>query len=127
MEGPQFSTKAESNLYRSWGAHVVGMTTLPEARLAREAEICYTGLCFVTDYDCWRENTESVTTEMILTILRKNVETSKKIIGLALPDLSKERSCSCKDALRNAIATGQDFISNEVKKQYNLLIGKYMK
>ncbi len=127
MEGPQFSTKAESNLYRSWGASVIGMTALPEAKLAREAEICYSALCFATDYDCWRENTEAVTAEMILTTLKQNVQTSKQILKYAVPSLSGERKCACNTALRYAIATSRDSITLSTKKQYALLIDKYVK
>ncbi len=127
MEGPQFSTKAESNLYRSWGASVIGMTALPEAKLTREAEMCYTALCFATDYDCWRENTEAVTAEMILMTLRQNVETSKQILKYAVSNLSGERKCSCNAALRYAIATAPNSINLNTKKQYSLLIDKYVK
>jgi 5'-methylthioadenosine phosphorylase len=127
MEGPQFSTRAESNLYRSWGASVIGMTALPEAKLAREAEMCYTALCFATDYDCWRPNTEDVTAEIILTTLRQNVETSKEILKFAVPYLSGERKCNCNSALRYAIATSRDSITLNTKKQYSLLIDKYVK
>ena len=127
MGGPQFSTRAESNLYRSWGAAVIGMTALPEAKLAREAEMCYAALCFATDYDCWRPNTEDVTAEIILRTLRQNVEISKQILKQAVPYLSGERKCICNSALRYAIATAPDSIALSTKKQYDLLIDKYMK
>jgi 5'-methylthioadenosine phosphorylase len=126
MEGPQFSSRAESQLYRSWGADIIGMTALPEAKLAREAEICYTTLAIVTDYDCWRPGCESVTTEMILTNLRKGVETAKEILRLLLPSVPQKQNCSCTSALKYAIATEGRYISKEKRKQLGPLIGKYL-
>jgi 5'-methylthioadenosine phosphorylase len=126
MEGPQFSTKAESQLYRSWGADVVGMTALPEAKLAREAEICYATLAFVTDYDCWHPSYESVTAEMILTNLRKSVDTAKKILKLMMPRIPEERDCACASALKDAIATAKNYIPDRVKRDLNLIVGKYL-
>ncbi len=126
MEGPQFSTRAESQLYRSWDADIIGMTALPEAKLAREAEICYATLAFVTDYDCWHPGYESVTTEMILTNLRKGADTAKRIIKLTLPSLPQVRSCACASALKDAIVTSPKHIPEKVKKDLALLIGKYL-
>jgi 5'-methylthioadenosine phosphorylase len=126
MEGPQFSTKAESQIYRSWGADVVGMTALPEAKLAREAEICYATLAVVTDYDCWHPSYESVTTEMILTNLRKGIDTVKRILKLLLPSIPQKRDCACASALKHAIATEVKYIPKEKRKELELLIGKYL-
>ncbi len=126
MEGPQLSTKAESQLYRSWGAKVIGMTALPEAKLAREAEICYVTLALVTDYDCWNPTYESVTTEMILTNLRKGVNTVKRILKLLLPSVPQKRDCACASALKYAIATEMKYIPAEKRKELELLIGKYL-
>jgi 5'-methylthioadenosine phosphorylase len=126
MEGPQFSTKAESQLYRSWGADVMGMTALPEAKLAREAEICYATLAIVTDYDCWHPSYDSVTTEMILTNLRKGIDTVKRILKLLLPSVPQKRDCACASALKHAIATEKKFIPKEKRKELELLIGKYL-
>jgi 5'-methylthioadenosine phosphorylase len=126
VEGPQFSTKAESQLYRSWGASVIGMTALPEAKLAREAEICYVTLALVTDYDCWHPSYESVTTEMILTNLRKGIDTVQRILKLLLPSIPQKRDCACASALKYAIATEAKYITKEKKKELGLLIGKYL-
>ena len=126
MEGPQLSTKAESQLYRSWGADVIGMTGLPEAKLAREAEICYATLAIVTDYDCWHPTFESVTAEMILTNLRKGIDTVKRILKLLLPSIPQKRDCACASALKYAIATGKKYIPKEKRKELGLLIGKYL-
>jgi len=126
VEGPQFSTKAESQLYRSWGANIIGMTALPEAKLAREAEICYATLAIVTDYDCWHPSYESVTTDMILTNLRKGIETIRKILKLLLPSIPQERDCACASALKYAIATDRECIPKEKRRQLGLLIGKYL-
>jgi len=126
VEGPQFSTKAESRLFRSWGADVIGMTALPEAKLAREAEICYATLAIVTDYDCWHPSYESVTTDMILTNLRKGIETVKRTLRLLLPSIPKERDCACASALKYAIATETKYIPDEKRKELGLLIGKYL-
>jgi len=126
VEGPQFSTKAESQLYRSWGADVIGMTALPEAKLAREAEICYATLAIVTDYDCWHPSYESVTTEMILTNLKKGIDTVRRILKLLLPSIPQERECGCASALQYAIATDAKYIPKEKRKQLGLFIGKYL-
>ena len=127
MEGPQFSTKAESQLYRSWGADIVGMTALPEAKLAREAEICYARVAIVTDYDCWHPRYESVNTEIILTNLQAGVDTAKKVLRLAIPNIPQERNCACAAALKDAIATSPEYISDRAKVDLALLIGKYLK
>jgi 5'-methylthioadenosine phosphorylase len=126
MEGPQLSTKAESQLYRSWGADVIGMTALPEAKLAREAEICYIALAFVTDYDCWHPTYESVTTDMILTNLRKGVDTIREILKLLLPSIPQKRDCACANALKYAIVTARKYIPKGKRKELGLLIDKYL-
>jgi 5'-methylthioadenosine phosphorylase len=126
MEGPQFSTKAESNLYRSWGADIIGMTSLPEAKLAREAEICYASLSFVTDYDCWYDAEETVTIEMILDNLRKDINTAKKIVRKAVALFPESRDCVCAHALENSIITAPGLISPQVKKDLAPIIGKYI-
>jgi len=126
MEGPQLSTKAESQLYRSWGADVVGMTALPEAKLAREAEICYVTLAFVTDYDCWHATYESVTAEMILTNLQKGIDTVKSILKVLVSSIPQKRDCACASALKYAIATNMHYIPKQQKKELGLLIGKYL-
>lgn len=126
MEGPQLSTKAESQLYRSWGADVIGMTALPEAKLAREAEICYATLAIVTDYDCWHPTYESANTEMILTNLRKGIDTVRRILKLLLPSIPLKRDCACAVALKYAIATGKKYIPKEKEEELKLLIGKYV-
>ncbi|MDO8637080.1 MAG: S-methyl-5'-thioadenosine phosphorylase [Dehalococcoidia bacterium] len=126
IEGPQFSTRAESELYRSWGASIVGMTALPEARIAREAEICYAALACVTDYDCWHSAHESVTIEMIIANLLKNVGTAKEIIKKVANRISENRKCDCPSALKNAIVTSRDKIPAHLKQEMALLIGKYI-
>jgi len=126
MEGPAFSTKAESNLYRSWGADIIGMTVLPEAKLAREAEICYASIACVTDYDCWRDATEAVTVEMILDCMHRNIDTAKNIIKQAVTRLPATRNCECKDALKTAMVTSPDVIPAEIKKKLNLILSKYI-
>ncbi len=126
MEGPQFSSKAESNVYRSWGASIIGMTALPEAKLAREAEICYATLALVTDYDCWHESGEIVTVEMLIANSNRNADMAKKIIEMAVPRVS-QRQCACSNALENAILTAPEFIPAMQKKKLELLIKKYVK
>lgn len=127
MEGPQFSTKAESHLYRSWGASIISMTALPEAKLAREAEICYAVLALVTDCDCWHPSYESVTTEMILANLQKGVDTAKEILKLTIPSIPRRRDCACATALKDAIATSPTHIPEKTKEDLALLIKKYIK
>ena len=126
MEGPAFSTKAESLMYQSWGADIVGMTVLPEAKLAREAELCYASIALVTDYDCWMERTEPVTVDIILSCMRNNVEMAKKIIKLAVGRIAAKRSCECATALSGAIVTAPDKIPPETKEKLKLIIGKYL-
>ena len=125
IEGPTFSTRAESFLYRSWGASVVGMTTLPEAKLAREAEICYATLAFVTDYDCWHQSEESVTVEMVIANLQRSVETAKGTVKTAIGQIPERRECQCATALKDAIITSPEHIPAYLKKDLALLIGKY--
>jgi 5'-methylthioadenosine phosphorylase len=125
MEGPAFSTRAESELYRSWGATVIGMTALPEAKLAREAEICYGMLACATDYDCWHDTEEDVSTDMILQNLLRNVEVSKRIVRAALARLPASRSCDCGDALANALITQPSEIPEGVRTRLRPLLGRY--
>jgi 5'-methylthioadenosine phosphorylase len=125
IEGPAFSTRAESNLYRSWGMDVIGMTNLQEAKLAREAEICYVTVALVTDYDCWHETQEPVTADMIVANLQKNCQAAQSIIVQAVRDLLGTRSCQCADALRYALITDRARISPESKKRLECIIGKY--
>jgi len=127
MEGPQFSTLAESRLYRSWGMDIIGMTNLPEAKLCREAEICYSTLACITDYDCWHPQAESVTLEMVIGNLQKNVENAKKIISKIIKDLKEERHCNCGRALEFAIVTDKKLIPAKTKKDLKIIIGKYVK
>ena len=127
MEGPAFSTRAESQLYKSWGADLIGMTALPEAKLAREAEICYAIIGCVTDYDSWWEPGKPVTVEMILDIMHRNIDMAKNIIKLAVGQIQPDRDCSCSTALSTAIITAPDRVSAETKKKLGLIIGKYFK
>ncbi len=127
MEGPLFSTKAESSLYRSWGASVIGMTALPEAKLAREAEICYATLACVTDYDCWHESQEAVTIEMVIANLQRNVKMAKKILKMVVTQIPEKRECQCATALKDAIITPPERIPAHLKKELVLLIGKYVR
>ncbi len=126
MEGPAFSTRAESFMYRSWGADIIGMTALPEAKLAREAEICYATMAWITDYDCWHETSESVTVDMVIANLLKNVETSKALLKKVIPVLSGERTCPCESALRDAIITPKEHISDELKRKLAPVTGRYL-
>lgn len=126
MEGPQFSTKAESNLYRSWGADVVGMTNLQEAKLAREAEICYATVAMVTDYDCWHPDHDSVTVDQIVAVLHQNAENAAKVVRATVATLPTERSCGCASAAKYAILTQRDAIPPEAKERLKLLFGKYL-
>jgi len=126
MEGPAFSTKAESNLYRSWGMDVIGMTNMPEARCAREAEICYSTLAMITDYDCWHDS-EDVSIDMIIQNLLKNVENAKKILKEVIPAIPQTRDCICSYALKEAIITDKDLIPEDTKKKLDIIIGKYLK
>jgi 5'-methylthioadenosine phosphorylase len=127
MEGPQFSTRAESRIYRQLGVDVIGMTALPEAKLAREAEMCYATLAFATDYDCWHEGEEDVTVEMVVRNLLLNVEMGKQIIRTSLPEVERgERTCPCASALSSAIITQRDLIPQEVKTRLGILVEKYL-
>jgi len=127
MEGPQFSTRAESELYRSWGADIILMTALPEAKLAREAEICYGMMAIVTDYDCWNELSETVSTEMIILNLKKSIQTAKIILRQAIINLPAKKECVCSNALENAIITAPELIPDKARKDLNIIIGKYIK
>lgn len=126
IEGPQFSTRAESRIYRQWGVDVIGMTAVPEAKLAREAEICYATLAFATDYDVWHTGEEAVSVEMIVANLFRNVATAKRIVRAAVGKLSSERTCECATALATAIVTQREAIPTRVKEQLRPLIGKYV-
>jgi len=126
MEGPQFSTKAESRLYRSWGADVIGMTNLQEAKLAREAEICYSTIAMVTDYDCWREGHEAVTVEEIIAVSHQNAENAAKVVKAAVAALPKEFSCGCKSAAQFAVMTAKEKIPAETKAKLEVIFGKYL-
>lgn len=126
MEGPAFSTSAESRLYKSWGADIIGMTIFPEAKLAREAEICYASICCVTDYDSWRVKEEGVTADVIISCLKRNVDISKKIIKLAVGKIPPERCCECAVSLKSAIVTAPAVLTLEQKRKFDLLIGKYL-
>lgn len=121
MEGPQFSTKAESRLYRQWGVDVIGMTNMPEAKLAREAELCYATLALVTDYDCWHETEEAVTVEAVLGTLRQNVALAKRLLPVLMPSFVEPRVCSCHQALDNAILTDPSRIPEATRKKLALL------
>jgi 5'-methylthioadenosine phosphorylase len=125
MEGPQFSTRAESRLYRSWGVDVIGMTNLQEARLAREAEICYGTVAMATDYDCWREGHEDVSVEAILEVMGCNVGKARELIRLALPQLLRDRGCACQNAMQYAILTDPASMPPEARDRLGLLIEKY--
>jgi 5'-methylthioadenosine phosphorylase len=127
MEGPQFSTLAESKLYRAWGMDIIGMTNLQEAKLAREAEICYTTIALVTDYDCWHPDHDSVTVEMVMSILAKNAATAQQIIAGAVERLPYERTCECASALKYALVTRPEMVPDQVKKDLAPIIGKYIR
>lgn len=126
MEGPQFSTRAESRLYRTWGADVIGMTNLTEARLAREAEICYASLALVTDYDCWREHTEDVSVEAIVAILGENAAAARRTLAAAVAAVDPGRPCGCRDAMRFAILTDRAVVSDAVRERLRPIAGRYL-
>lgn len=126
IEGPSFSTKAESRIYRQWGVDIIGMTVLPEAKLAREAEICYSVLANVTDYDVWHVGEEPVSVEMLIGNLLKNAEIAKRIIKKVVPRIPEARPCACPTALQSAIITSKDRIPEKAKKELDLLMGKYL-
>jgi 5'-methylthioadenosine phosphorylase len=127
MEGPQFSTVAESNVYRQWGMDIVGMTNLQEAKLAREAEICYVTVALVTDYDCWHPDHDSVTVEMIIRNLTQNAETARHLIADAVTRVPAERTCPCASALAAAIITHPDAVPAQTRRDLAPIIGKYLK
>src|SRR5262249_25789245 len=126
MEGPQFSTRAESHLYRAWGAHVIGMTNLQEAKLAREAEICFGTLALATDYDCWNEHAGDVEIEHVLTVLKQNVALAQRTIARASTELFAARSCGCVSALKDAIITERARIPKKIRAELQPIIGKYL-
>ena len=126
MEGPQFSTKAESNVYRSWGMDVIGMTNLQEAKLAREAEICYVTVAMVTDYDCWHPQHDSVTVDQIIAVLLKNAENASAVVRETVAALPAGRSCRCGSALAHAILTDHSKIPAATRKRLDLILGKYL-
>jgi 5'-methylthioadenosine phosphorylase len=126
MEGPAFSTRAESRIHRKWGVDVIGMTNMPEAKLAREAELCYATLALATDYDCWHETEEDVSVESILAILRKNVENSRRILREIASRLPGRGSCTCGEALKYAILTERSRIPTAARRKLSLLVGKYL-
>lgn len=126
MEGPAFSTLAESQLYRSWGADLIGMTNLQEAKLAREAEICYVTIAMVTDYDCWHEEEESVSVEMLIGYLTKNSENAKRLIREVIKQAPEDCGCSCQHALQSAIITHPSAIPEKTRQELDLIIGRYI-
>ncbi len=126
IEGPQFSTRAESLIYRSWGVSVIGMTALPEARLAREAEMCYATLAMATDYDTWHPDHDSVTVDLVVSNLNRNVQRAKDTIAALIPAIASTRACTCGNALESSIMTNVDLIPDEVKRRLKPLIGKYV-
>ena len=127
MEGPQFSTLAESQLYRAWGMDIIGMTNLQEAKLAREAEICYTTIALVTDYDCWHPEHDQVTVEMIVANLTQNAKTAQQVIADAVSALPFDRTCECATALKYAIITRPDAVPAETRRELAPIVGKYLK
>ena len=124
--GPQFSTRAESNLFRSWGIDVIGMTSAQEVKLAREAELCYATMAMVTDYDCWRDGEDAVSVDAVMTRLNQNAETAQALVTRLLSDLDDERSCRCGSALENAILTDRRRIAPQARERLRLLVGKYL-
>jgi len=126
IEGPQFSTKAESNLYRSWGAAVIGMTNVQEAKLAREAEICYATIAMVTDYDCWHPDHDSVTVDQIVAVLHQNAENAARVVRNTVAALPTARACACANAAQYAILTQPGAIPPEARERLKLLVGKYL-
>jgi 5'-methylthioadenosine phosphorylase len=126
MEGPQFSTKAESNIYRSWGMDVIGMTNLQEAKLAREAELCYVTVAMVTDYDCWHPHHDSVTVDQIIAVLVKNAENAARVVKETVAAMPKSRECKCGSALAHALITERDKIPAATREKLKLILGKYL-
>jgi 5'-methylthioadenosine phosphorylase len=127
IEGPAFSTKAESHIYREWGLDIIGMTSLTEAKLAREAEICYQPMAMVTDYDCWHEAAGEVTVEMVVENMRQNSALAKSLLQAVVPRISSRPECLCRNALKGAIMTSPDQIPYEVRARLDLIAGKYLK
>ncbi len=127
MEGPQFSTRAESLTYRKWDVDVIGMTNATEAKLAREAELCYSTIALATDYDCWHHSEEDVTVEAVLAVMKKNIETSRAMIREAVRQLEEESPCSCREALKNTIMTPENLIPAKTKRDLAPVIQKYIK
>jgi 5'-methylthioadenosine phosphorylase len=125
MEGPAFSTKAESNIYRSWGMDVIGMTNLQEAKLAREAEICYVTVAMVTDYDCWHPHHDAVTVTDIIAVLTQNAANAAKVIAAAVQQMPGERTCKCGSALAHALITDKTLVPETTRRKLNLIVGKY--
>ena len=126
IEGPRFSTKGESRLFRQWGIDIIGMTASPEVFLAREAEMCYTTMAHVTDYDVWHVSREPVTVEMVVRTLMKNINVAQETIKQMLTRIDPEETCDCENALQNALITNPDFIDQEARERFSLLIGKYL-
>ncbi|MEJ2245300.1 MAG: S-methyl-5'-thioadenosine phosphorylase [Acidobacteriota bacterium] len=126
MEGPAFSTRAESNLYRKWGMDIIGMTNLQEAKLAREAEICYVTIALVTDFDCWHASHETVSAEMILDNLQQNSRTAQLILSQAVADMNLDRSCQCGEALKYALITDKQMVDADTRKRLECIAGKYL-
>lgn len=124
MEGPQFSTRAESRLYRSWGVDVIGMTGIPEAKLAREAGLCYATLAMSTDYDCWHETEEDVSLEAVIKVMKRNVDIARLIIKTVVSLIPDERTCTCRDAGRTAVFTAPEAIDPETRKKLSLILGE---
>jgi 5'-methylthioadenosine phosphorylase len=126
MEGPQFSSRAESNIYRGWGVDIIGMTNATEAKLAREAEICYASLSMATDYDCWHEQHDDVTVDDLIETLNNNVQLARDIIKKVVPAIGESRECPCCNALQNAIITPKEAITKETKERLEILIKRYI-
>jgi 5'-methylthioadenosine phosphorylase len=127
IDGPMFSTRAESRVYRSWGADVIGMTNLPEAKLAREAEICYSTIALSTDYDCWHETEDDVSVEAVVAIIQKNVELARRILKESVARIPAARGCACPTAAAHAVMTAPEAISAEARQRLSLILGKYSK
>jgi 5'-methylthioadenosine phosphorylase len=126
MEGPQFSTKAESHMYRSWGGAIIGMTNLQEAKLAREAEMCFATIALATDYDCWHESEAEVSVEAVLAVMRQNIAASKKLLAATIAAMKPDVPCAAQDALKFAIMTPFDLVPAQVKKDLDPIIGRYL-
>lgn len=125
IEGPAFSTRAESHMYRSWGAGLINMSSLPEAKLAREAELCYSMICMTTDYDCWKEDEEHVSLEMLIGNLNENASKAKSLLKAILPHMGQDRTCACKEATKNAIFTAPEKQNPEQKKKLKVIFPDY--